>query len=151
LYCASFDLQPFRLEYLKLEKFIWCKLIFFGFLTQRPIFLPNFSRKWSSYEKDMIFLRELINFSSRQVLGRNKSNLLKYRLSTLKRNIFIFFWRIQMNWRDVRIRVSYQIKRKRERKRGSDQKDKKTPPFSPIPEIIFSSILFISFLIDMQG
>jgi hypothetical protein len=56
-----------------------------------------------------------------------------------------------MNWRDVRIRVSYQIKRKRERKRGGDQKDKKTPPFSPIPEIIFSSILFISFLIDMQG
>jgi hypothetical protein len=32
--------------------------------------------------------------------------------------IYIFLGRIQKNWRDEGIRVSYQIKRKRERKRG---------------------------------
>jgi hypothetical protein len=31
--------------------------------------------------------------------------------------VFIFFRRIQTDWRDVRIRVSYKIKIKRERKR----------------------------------
>jgi hypothetical protein len=62
--------------------------------------------------------------------------------------IFIFFGRIQTDWRDVGIEVSYQIKRKRERKWGS--KRRKTQPFSPIPEIMLSSVLFNSFSIDMQ-
>jgi len=30
-----------------------------------------------------------------------------------------------MDWRDVRIRVSYQIRRKRERKKGDGQKEEK--------------------------
>jgi len=48
-----------------------------------------------------------------------------------------------MDWRDVRIRVFYQRKRKRERKRGRLQKRKKLSPFSPIPEIMFSSFLLV--------
>jgi hypothetical protein len=70
----------------------------------------------------------------------------------LERTIFIFFERIQRDGRDLRITVSYQIKRKRERKKKKTAKKKNTtPPFSPIPEIMFSYVLFISFLINMQG
>ena len=43
---ASIDLCPFRLEYLELQKSNWCKLNFFGFLTQRTINAPIFSEKW---------------------------------------------------------------------------------------------------------
>jgi len=56
-----------------------------------------------------------------------------------------------MDCKDMGIRVSYQIKRKRERKRRRLERRKKLSPFSPIPEIMFSSSLFLSFLIDMQG
>jgi len=105
----------FWLEYLELEKSIWCKLNFFIFLTQIPINLPNFNRN-SSYEGDIIFLRQPINSVSKQVLWRNKYNLLKCRLFTLERTIFIFFGRIQTDWRDVGIRLSYQIQRKRKKK-----------------------------------
>jgi len=38
--------------------------------------------------------------------------------------IFIFFGRIKMDWWHVGIRFSYQIKRKREGKRGGGQKEK---------------------------
>jgi hypothetical protein len=72
----QYCLWPFRLEYLKLEKSIRCKLNVFGFLTWRPINLPNFSRKKSSYERDMIFLRWHINLASKHVLWRNKSKVL---------------------------------------------------------------------------
>jgi hypothetical protein len=55
-----------------------------------------------------------------------------------------------MDWRGVGIRVSYQIKRKRERKRrGLPKRRRKTSPFSPILEIMLSFVLFISFSIDM--
>ena len=100
----------------------------------------------------MIFLRQPINYANKQVLWRNKSNLLKCKLFTLERTIFIFFERIQRDGRDLRITVSYQIKRKRERKKKKTARKKNTtPPFSPIPEIMFSYVLFISFLINMQG
>jgi hypothetical protein len=56
-----------------------------------------------------------------------------------------------MDWRNVGIRISYQIKRKRERKWWGSQKEEENSTFSPIPEIMFSYILFISFSIDMQG
>ena len=69
----------------------------------------------SSYERDMIFLRQPIN-STTYRFCRNKSNLLKCRLFTLQRTIYIFFRRVKMDWRNVGIRISYQIKRKRERK-----------------------------------
>jgi hypothetical protein len=50
------------------------------------------------------------------------------------------------------IRVSYQIKRKRERKRRrQSERRRKLSPFSSIPEIMFSFFLFLSFLIDMQN
>jgi len=65
----------------------------------------------------------------------------------LERTIFIFFGRIQTDWRDVGIKASYQIKRKREKMGGAERK---TQPFSPIPEIMLSSVLFNSFSIDMQ-
>ena len=41
LHSASFDLRPFRLVYIELDKSILYKLNFFRFLTQRPIILPN--------------------------------------------------------------------------------------------------------------
>jgi len=54
----------------------------------------------------------------------------------------------------VGIRVSYQIKRKKERKKEKGYKRpkrrRKLSPFSPIPEIMFSSFPFLSFPIDMQ-
>jgi len=57
-----------------------------------------------------------------------------------------------MDWRDMGIRVSYQIKRKREKKRRRwPKRRRKTPPFSLIPEIMFSYVLFIIFSIEMQG
>ena len=65
-------IRSFRLEYLELKKSIWFKLNCFGFLTRRPTSLPSFSRKKSSYEKYIIFLRRLINSASRQVLWRKK-------------------------------------------------------------------------------
>ena len=106
------------------------------------------------YERDIIFLRQPINSISRQVLWKNRSNLFKCRLFTLERTVFIFFFfrRIQMDWRDMGIRVSYQIKRKREKKRRRwPKRRRKTPPFSLIPEIMFSYVLFIIFSIEMQG
>jgi len=146
LHSAHFELRAFRLEYLELKKFIWCKLNCFEFLIQRPIILPNVSRKKSSYERNIIFLRQPINSASRHILWRNKSNLLKCRLFTLERMVFIFFRRIQMDWRDVRIRVLISNKNKeREKKEEAGRKKKKTLSFSPIPEIIFSSVLIISF------
>jgi hypothetical protein len=81
-------IRPFRLEYLELEKSIWYKLNCFGFLTRRPTSLPSFNRKKSSYEGDMIFLRRLINSTSRQVLWKNKSNLLPKR-SNRHPNIYL--------------------------------------------------------------
>jgi hypothetical protein len=57
-----------------------------------------------------------------------------------------------MDWRDMGIRVSYQIKRKREKKRRRwPKRRRKTPPFSLIPEIMFLYVLFIIFSIEMQG
>jgi hypothetical protein len=56
-----------------------------------------------------------------------------------------------MDWRDVGIRLSYQIQRKRKKREEATGKKNTTSPFSPIPEIIFSFVLFISFSIDMQG
>jgi hypothetical protein len=53
--------------------------------------------------------------------------------------------------RKVGIRVGYQIKRKRERKERAAKREEKTPPFHPIPEIMYSYFLLISFSIDMQG
>jgi hypothetical protein len=50
----------------------------------------------------------------------------------------------------VGIRVSYQIKRNKERGYKRPKRRKKLSPFSPIPEIMFSSFLFLSFSIDMQ-
>jgi len=50
-----------------------------------------------------------------------------------------------MDWRDEGIRVSYQIKRKEERKRRAAGKKKKTPRFSLIPNLcshLFSLLLF---------
>jgi len=116
LHSVYFDFRPFRLEYLELEKSIWCKLNCFEFLIQRPITLPKVSRK-KAHMREMIFLRQPINSASKHILWRNKSNLLKCKLFTLKMTVFIFFRRIQTDWRDVRIRVSYKIKIKRERKR----------------------------------
>jgi hypothetical protein len=53
---------------------------------------------------------------------------------------------------DVGIRVFYQIKKKERNKRGrQSERKRKTPPFSYIPEIMLSYVLFISFSIDMQG
>jgi hypothetical protein len=49
---SSVDLQPFRLEYLELQKFISYKLNFFEFLTRRSISLPNVSRK-GAYMRDI--------------------------------------------------------------------------------------------------
>jgi len=46
--------------------------------------------------------------------------LLKCKLFTLRMTIFIFFGRIQMDWREVGIMVSYQIKKERERKGRGD-------------------------------
>jgi len=141
----------------------------------------------------MIFLRQPINSVIRQVLWRNKFNLLPKHPNwhgnyffVLKRSLFrqfnfskskvkvwrlyarlffllfrkvviillknidrllwkwlLLFWRIQMDWRDERIRFFYQRKRKRERKRGRLQKRKKLSPFSPIPEIMFPSFLLV--------
>jgi hypothetical protein len=70
--------------------------------------------------------------------------------------VFIFFRRMKMDWRDVGIRASCQIKRKRKRKRkrkeGVDQKEEeKNPPFSSILEIMLSFLLLISFSKDTQG
>ena len=56
-----------------------------------------------------------------------------------------------MDWWHVGIRFSYQIKRKREGKRGGGQKEKENFTLFSIPEIMFSIILFISFSIYMQG
>jgi len=75
-YFADVDLRPFRLEYLELQKSIWCKLYFFGFLTRRPITIPNVSRAKSSYETNMIFIRWHMNYANKQVLWRNKSKVL---------------------------------------------------------------------------
>jgi hypothetical protein len=48
--------------------------------------------------------------------------------------------------------LGFPIKLKeRERKGGGDQQEKENSTLFSIPEIMFSSILFISFLIDMQG
>jgi len=151
LHSASFDLRPFELEYHEVEKSIWCKLNFVGLLTQRNINLPNFNLFkeliWERYD----FSKTTYKFYHIQVLWRNKSNLLKCRLFTLQRTIYIFFGRVKMDWRNVGIRISYQIKRKRERKWWGSQKEEENSTFSPIPEIMFSYILFISFSIDMQG
>jgi hypothetical protein len=45
-----------------------------------------------------------------------------------------------MDWGDVGIRISYQIKR-----RGWPERRRKLSPFSPITEIMFSSFVFLSF------
>jgi hypothetical protein len=72
---------------------------------------------------------------------------------------------MKMDWRDVGIRASCQIKRKRKkkkkkkkekrkrkRKEGADQKEEEeNPPFSPILEIMLSFLLLISFSKDTQG
>jgi hypothetical protein len=50
---TSVDLQTFQLEYLELQKSNWCKLNCVGFLTRRPIFLPNLVEKeliWERYD-----------------------------------------------------------------------------------------------------
>ena len=47
-----------------------------------------------------------------------------------------------MVWRDVSIMVSYQIKRKKEKK-GATKKIKKLSPFSLITKIRFSSFLLV--------
>jgi hypothetical protein len=64
--------------------------------------------------------------------------------------IFIFFGRIQTDWRDVGIMVSHQIKRKRV---GNQKEEEKLHPFllpfSSIPKIMLLFVLFISFSIDM--
>jgi hypothetical protein len=51
------------------------------------------------------------------------------------------------------IRVSYDIKRKREKENGGGQpaKRKKPPLSSKKPEIMFSSFFLINCLVDMQG
>jgi len=72
---CQFYLQPFWFEYLELEKFVWWKVNCFGFLTQKLINLPNFIRK-GAHMRDIIFLRQPINSATRQVLWRNKFNLL---------------------------------------------------------------------------
>jgi hypothetical protein len=50
--------------------------------------------------------------------------------------IFIF-WRIQMDWRDAGIRVSYQIKTKREinRRGGGQKKEENSHPFLLYPKL----------------
>jgi hypothetical protein len=52
---ANVDLWPFQLQYLELKKSIVCKLNFFGFLTRRPISLPNFRRKWAHIREIWVF------------------------------------------------------------------------------------------------
>jgi hypothetical protein len=49
--------------------------------------------------------------------------------------------------------LGFPIKYKEREKKREEATGKKntTSPFSPIPEIIFSFVLFISFSIDMQG
>jgi len=42
---ASVDLRLFQLEYLELQKSNWCKLNFFGFMTQISINAPNLGQK----------------------------------------------------------------------------------------------------------
>ena len=80
----------------------------FCWILDSNIYQPiKFQLKRSSYEINMSFLRQYINSASRQVLWRNKSNLLKCKFSTLKRTIFIFLGRIQMDLRDVGIGINF--------------------------------------------
>ena len=55
---ASVDLWSFKIQYLELQKSIWCKLTFFRFLTQRPTNAPNFSQKQCHMREVWVFKDE---------------------------------------------------------------------------------------------
>ena len=60
-------IRPFRLECLELESLFDENLIFW-IPESKPYQPINFQQKKSSYERDIIFLRQPINSVSRQVL-----------------------------------------------------------------------------------
>jgi hypothetical protein len=72
---ATVDLSSFRLEYLELQKSIWYKLNFVGFLTQRSINVPNFSLKWCLM-REMIFVKMTHEFCHQTGFVKNKSKVL---------------------------------------------------------------------------